>query len=510
MSGRLSSMAARHAGRPLLLTPRAAEELAGRIRAVDSRAFERPGRLAALFRVLSGSRQPQAMDDAEDYTPVPMQERLAYAPLWAGEPDDVGFCWSLKDGVALMQADTALTDRGEEFCGEVYHGYDTLLAAMREAAADERVRATFLRLSSPGGVVAGGLPALAKFMRENRAAAGGKPIWVYADMACSAAYWIAAQADRILAPNVGLIGSIGAVLVHENWSGALAEAGIEITAIQFGDKKTEGAWWGALSPTAKADLQAEIDQCGRNFIADVVAGRPVVTAEAALATQAGVYLGDHDDPARSALALNLIDEIASEEEAFMALRDLVATPSTVSAAGSGALASARTGRSPGAIAAPAAAKENTVKRSTLLAALTAAGVKPQTLASVEAEMPADPEEAAPDPEDEEEALPDAGAAPPSPEQDPPVDAKVAESILDLPEAKGREAMARKLAFTPGMTLETARGLLASAPRGGGLAAEMAGARRLGADTPTPPSGEVRIDVKGVYARRAARRKAKTG
>ena len=186
----------------------------------------------------------------------------------------MGFCWSLNQGVALMQCDTALTDRGEEYCGVVYHGYDTLLRGMREAMADERVKGLFIRLSTPGGVVAGGLPALAAFMRANGARAGGKPIWVYADMACSAGYWIAASADRIIAPRVGLIGSIGASSFTRTGPPALKEHGVAIEAIQFGAKKTDGAWWSKLSERAREDLQAEIDQCGRDFVADVMAGRP--------------------------------------------------------------------------------------------------------------------------------------------------------------------------------------------------------------------------------------------
>lgn len=510
MSGRLSILAARHVGRPLLMLPRSAEELAHRIREVDARAFSRPGRIEALMRRLSGSRHPDAMEDDEDGRPVPLQERLAYAPIWAGEPEHYGFAWTLKDGVALMQADTALLERGESFCGEVYHGYDTLLAAQREALADARVRGLFLRLSSPGGVVAGGLPALAGFMRQAREAAGGKPIWVYADMACSAAYWIAAQADRILAPNVGLVGSIGAVIVHESWSRRLEKEGVEITAIQFGAKKTDGAWWAKLSDQAREDWQAEIDQCGRNFVADVEAGRPSLSREDALATQAGVFMGEHDEAERSALALNLIDAIASEEEAFAELRDHVASPSLPRQGSQGAAATGVRGATPPKEK-PMAGKAQTPpgRASALQAAKLALRKAQADVARLEAEETPSDEEMD---EDEEDAPPAEaeGGEPPADEdeaeeqEDGKVDAKTAEAILALPEAKGRDALARKLAFKAGMTVADAKELLAAAPKASGLAAEMAGARRLGADGPAPKSGAERIDAKAIYGRRAQR------
>ena len=140
-----------------------------------------------------------------------------------------------------------------------------------------------------------------------------------------------------------------------------------------------------------------------------------------------------------------------------------------------------------------------MKRSAVLAALTAAGVTAATLAQVETEMPED----APDQtEDETED----GTGDDSGEETGPtaVDPATAEAILDLPEAKGREAMARKLAFNPGMTIAAARDLLASAPRGGGLAAEMAGSRRLGPDGPAPKAAAARLDPRAVYGRRSQR------
>lgn len=325
----LANLATRYAGRPLLLAPMAAADLAQRVRAVDPRAFERPGRLSAFLRRVGladgGGRTVRAWDD-DDYEPVPIEERLAYAPLWAGEVEDQGYAWSLKQGVALINCETPLVERGEEFCGVVYHGYDTLLKACREAVADSRVGGIFLRLDCPGGVVGAGLDKLARFIRENRASAGGKPIWVYADMACSAAYWIAAQADRILAPGVGYVGSIGAVIVHQSQAEQLAAAGVEITAIQFGELKTDGAWWSKLSDTARAAFQSDVDECGRAFIAAVTAGRPSLSEEALLATKAQVYMGEHADPARSGLAVGFVDEITDEEAAFEALAALVAEP----------------------------------------------------------------------------------------------------------------------------------------------------------------------------------------
>lgn len=515
----LTSLATRHAGRPLLLTPRAAFELANRVRDVDAEASVKPGRFSALIRKLAGrDRQPTAMDDDGDYTPVPMETRLAYTPLYAGEPDDFGFCWTLKDSVALMQIDKPLLDRGEMFCGEVYHGYDTILQGLREANEDDRVRAIFIREATPGGVVASGLPALAEYMRENSARGGGKPIHVYADMACSAGYWIASGADKIVSGRVGLVGSIGAVIVHENWSGALDKAGVEITPIQFGDAKTDGAWFASLSERARADLQAEIDQCGRDFVADVVAGRPQLSPEEVLATQAAVFMGHHDEASRSALGLKLIDAIASEEKAFTELRDQVAGAKTNTVPGSPASAGSARDR---ASASPA--KEAPVAKtpkaggkpsaSTALAAAQAAARKAQAeVARLKAEAaedapPTDEEDDTETPEadiDDDEADPDAEGG----EAEGDDDQTEAEKIAGSPEAEANPKAATA-AITAGLTYAQFRKTSAAFSGVGArrLEATLKGSPRLGADaTSGGNKASAGLDPTAIYKRRAERAK----
>jgi ClpP class serine protease len=509
----LTTLATRHTGRPLLLAPRAALDLAHRIQQIDGRSVAREGRFRALIRKLSGGRPaPVAMED-EDDVPPSFGEMAAYSPRYVGEVDDVGFCWSLKDGVALINIDKPLMDRGEVICGEVYHGYDTILAALREASVDDRVRGLFVRSASPGGVVDGGLPALAEWMRTNGARGGGKPIHVHADMACSAAYWLASSADRITAPRVGLIGSIGAVIVHENWSKALAEIGVEITAIQFGASKTDGAWWAALSEQAREDLQAEIDQIGRDFVADVVAGRPQLSAETVLGTEARVFLGRHDDTARSALDLGLVDEISTEEAAFVALRDQVAANLSSPATGTMS-AQAPRGRASGDQTKEADMAKTTrpgAKSPTLNAARSAlAKAKADLIRAAAAEADAaEDDDMDPDGEDDAADPADAGGYGDEPEAEGGEDdagagedskASEASRIAGSPEAKSHPQLALA-AINTGQTYAQFKANVAHAGGQNRLASTLAAAGRVGPDATAPKGAAARLDPKAIYARR---------
>lgn len=67
--------------------------------------------------------------------------------------------------------------------------------------------------------------------------------------------------------------------------------------------------------------------------------------------------------------------------------------------------------------------------------------------------------------DANEDDPDANEDDPDAEDEPKDPMARAEAILALPEAKGRTALAQKLAFSKGMKVNTAKGLLAAAPKG---------------------------------------------
>lgn len=498
----IALLASRYASRPLLLTSTAARDLAVRIRGLDARAFERPNRLEAILRKVGfakksdARRAPLAMDDDYDGPPpVPMEEQLAYQPRWIGEVEDTGFCWSLKDGVALMCCDTPLVERGDEFCGMVWHGYDTLLMALREAKADARVKGVFLKLDTPGGVVGEGLPALAEFMRETNEAAGGKPVWIHAAMACSAGYWIAAQADRIIAPGVGYVGSLGAVMVHENWAGALEQDGIEITSIEFpeGGVKTDGAWWKSLSDAARAAWQSDVSQVGEMFLADVEAGRPQLTRDAMMAMRADAFMAEHSDPARSGLALQLVDEIATEEAAFASFVSyLSAPPEKQPADATGARASAphkeasmaQTSRGGGKAAAQVAQAEKAFKLAKANLAKAKAGVQASDAAGdddEDADATGASTDAATDGDDDEDD--DAGTDDDADDKDDKTDASAAVAISKSAEAKKHPQLAHA-AIASGQTLAQFRASVAAlgdAPKVSRLDAAMAGSRRLRPD-----------------------------
>jgi len=94
--------------------------------------------------------------------------------------------------------------------------------ALRAALADPDVRGILLHIDdSPGGTMAGTADLAAAVAAANLE----KPVWAQIDdMGASAAYWVAAQARRIVANATAELGSIGVVAVLEDSSKAMATA----------------------------------------------------------------------------------------------------------------------------------------------------------------------------------------------------------------------------------------------------------------------------------------------
>ena len=177
------------------------------------------------------------------------------------------------------------------------------------------MRGIALEIDSFGGEVAGVFD-LADAIRAARAA---KPVWAFvAEHAFSAGYALASQADRIIVPRTGAVGSIGVVVMHTDLSGQLSDAGVTVTLIHSGAHKVDGNPYAPLPDPVRARIQTEIDSIRTLFAQTVAASRGRrLTAEAALATEAECYRG------AEAVAAGLADEVSDPALAFAAFADVV-------------------------------------------------------------------------------------------------------------------------------------------------------------------------------------------
>lgn len=204
---------------------------------------------------------PEALKALEMRMAQPMPEGAAW---WDDGPQPQERPYELRGDVAVVNVRGTLTKRGSWWTT----GMDGVQAAIQAALEDPSVRAVLLSVDSPGSSV-DGIRELSGWLAA-RVADSGKLFACYADgTMCSGAYWLGGATGRVFAPSTALVGSIGVISRHVDWSACLAKEGIAVTYITSGSRKAAGASELPLSESDRAYFQHLSDTAYVQFLDDV-------------------------------------------------------------------------------------------------------------------------------------------------------------------------------------------------------------------------------------------------
>jgi signal peptide peptidase SppA len=177
---------------------------------------------------------------------------------------------------------------------------------LRQAVDDPGVSAILMDIDSPGGDT-DGVDELASEIYNARKQ---KKITAVSNSLCaSAAYYLASQCSEVVCSPSSLTGSIGVYCMHEDDSEMLANLGVKMSIIKFGENKAEGNPLEPLSDSARAHLQEMVDTFGVMFEKAVARGRGVSRDEVhAKFGQGRVF------DAKQAVKLGLADRVGTLDE----------------------------------------------------------------------------------------------------------------------------------------------------------------------------------------------------
>jgi signal peptide peptidase SppA len=215
--------------------------------------------------------------------------------------------YTIDGTTAILSIDGVLGKKMNLFT-EISGGTSTQLieSDFQAAMADPAAKSILLAIDSPGGTVDG----TENLASEIFAARGkGKPILALGDgTMASAAYWIGSAADRVYASDKSaMIGSIGVVANHEDYSQAEKNAGVKVTPITAGKYKAIASRHEPLSADGRATIQAMVDHIYGNFVESVARNRGVTPATAAEKMGDGkIFLG------HQAVNAGLVDGVSSQ------------------------------------------------------------------------------------------------------------------------------------------------------------------------------------------------------
>lgn len=200
-----------------------------------------------------------------------------------------------------------------------FGGTSTILTRrqIRQAVADSDVRGIMLVVDSPGGTAAGTEELAGEVMRARQA----KPVRVHVDdLAASAAFWVASQAERITANRTALVGSIGTIAVLEDTSQRAEMEGIKVHVISTGAFKGVGIPGTEVTDEQIKFMSEIVGKINDEFLGAVKVGRGRRLSRERLmeAADGRVFL------AQDARDLGLIDEVLSQDDAMGAFRVAIA------------------------------------------------------------------------------------------------------------------------------------------------------------------------------------------
>jgi signal peptide peptidase SppA len=143
-----------------------------------------------------------------------------------------------------------------------------------EYSMNPQVTRIAFQVSSPGGTVTG-VEELANKVRNI-----AKPTMSYSDTEmASAAYWVAAAADKVVASPSSTVGSVGVYMVVADYSEAAKAEGIKMIVIKAGQHKAIGVPGAEVTDAHQAHLQEGVDEIHADFKGAVLKTRKMVKAE---------------------------------------------------------------------------------------------------------------------------------------------------------------------------------------------------------------------------------------
>lgn len=213
--------------------------------------------------------------------------------------------------IALIVAAGNIVD-GEQPEGTV--GGDTLAGIFADVRDNDDIKAVVLRIDSPGGSA-----FASEVIRDAMAATREQGIPIVVSMgsyAASGGYWIATEADRVLAMPTTITGSIGVYGVIPTMEDSLAALGIYSDAVNTTANASLLQLNRPMTEQAKIIFQSGVDNVYSRFITLVANARNSTPKAVHEIAQGQVWTG------QKALQLGLIDQLGDLNDAIVEAAEL--------------------------------------------------------------------------------------------------------------------------------------------------------------------------------------------
>jgi signal peptide peptidase SppA len=217
--------------------------------------------------------------------------------------------YQFSNGVAFIPVTGTITKRPVS----LGNGTSTLQTrkAVRHASRNPDVNTQIYHIDSPGGS-GDGLVELADDIYAARTKYGKRVVAYIEDMGCSAAYWIASQANEIYANEPAKSGNVGTFAVVTDYSGMAEKIGAKVHVLKSAKFKGIGVPGTKIEDEQLAYLQSKVEQFNEIFFNAVTRGRGL-SSEHLVSLEAKWFIG------QDAVDNNIVDGIRTLDEVIDAV-----------------------------------------------------------------------------------------------------------------------------------------------------------------------------------------------
>lgn len=248
-----------------------------------------------LKETFKGLKRPQKVTN----------QQLSVAKEFEVDPDLPGIPLLTKMGSTAMISISGSMSKSvsllDMLFGDNVTSYTSIRSAVDIAARDDSIDQVIFHIDSPGGSL-GGLHSTGKDIA--RLSQVKDTVAFVDNQATSAAYWLAASTNKIVATEMAQLGSIGVITVMQDISRQAENEGIKFIPIYAGKNKADGFPGTAFTDEEIARIQARIDKTYNFFLTHVAESRNLSISSADKWADAQVFY------AGEAKVVGLVDEIA--------------------------------------------------------------------------------------------------------------------------------------------------------------------------------------------------------
>ncbi|SHN10588.1 signal peptide peptidase SppA [Gracilibacillus kekensis] len=194
------------------------------------------------------------------------------------------------------------------------YNHKRFLDMLEHAGEDRQVDGIILRVNTPGGGVVESAEIHDKILEIQEE--HEKPIYIsMGNTAASGGYYIAAPANKIVAHQATLTGSIGVIMESFNFAEFADEHGIDFNTIKSGEYKDIMSMSREMTDGEREILQTMIDDMYAEFVNVIVNGRELSEERVRELGDGRIYTG------AQAQEVDLVDELGSLDDTIEMMKE---------------------------------------------------------------------------------------------------------------------------------------------------------------------------------------------